>query len=93
MGGRNGPEYAVVQGSEGYQFREPFDYYGAFSGAENDDIGLQNTYSWNTRDEYSIGYLGPTPGLRPGLQEALVRLRDQRIIIFPCSILNKFSEF
>ena len=43
--------HAVMEGPEGYQLHEPFDYYGAFFGAENDDIGLQNTYSGNIKDE------------------------------------------
>jgi putative transposase len=34
----------VTEGSEGYQLRERADRYLALSGAENDDIGPENTY-------------------------------------------------
>ncbi len=38
----------VIEGFEGYQLREGFGGYEAFSGAEKDDIGLENTYRWDT---------------------------------------------
>jgi REP element-mobilizing transposase RayT len=36
----------VIGGDEGYQLREESAPYKAFLGAENGDIGLENTYSW-----------------------------------------------
>jgi uncharacterized membrane protein YvbJ len=35
----------------GYQLREAAAHYKAVFGAENDDIGLQNTYFWDVNNE------------------------------------------
>jgi hypothetical protein len=41
----------VIRGNEGYQLREGSSSYKALFGAENDDIGLKNTYSWRVNNE------------------------------------------
>ena len=41
----------VIGGAEGYQVREGSARYGALFGAEKDDIGLENTYSWEINTE------------------------------------------
>jgi hypothetical protein len=41
----------VIEGSEGYQLRERADGYHALSEAENDDIGLGNSYLWKIKAE------------------------------------------
>jgi hypothetical protein len=41
----------VIEGAEGYQVREGSARYGALFGAEKDDIGLENTYSWEINTE------------------------------------------
>jgi len=41
----------VIEGVEGYQVREGSARYGALFGAEKDDIGLENTYSWEINTE------------------------------------------
>jgi hypothetical protein len=37
----------VVEGGEGYQLREAAAHYKALFGDENEDIGLENAYSWD----------------------------------------------
>ena len=41
----------VIGGNEGYQLREGSAPYKAVFGAENGDIGLENTYSWRVNNE------------------------------------------
>ncbi|MFH1123896.1 MAG: hypothetical protein V1758_09590 [Pseudomonadota bacterium] len=41
----------VIGGSEGYQLREGPGHYKALFGAENDDIGSENTYFWDVNNE------------------------------------------
>ena len=41
----------VIEGAEGYQVREGSARYGILFGAEKDDIGLENTYSWEINTE------------------------------------------
>jgi len=41
----------VIEGSEGYQVREGPALYNPLLGAENDDIGLENTYFWDFNTE------------------------------------------
>jgi hypothetical protein len=38
-----------MEGDKGYQLREGSAPYKALSGAENDDIGLENTYLWEIK--------------------------------------------
>jgi len=37
----------VIEGNEGYQLRDGAAHYKALFEAENDDIGLENTYFWD----------------------------------------------
>jgi hypothetical protein len=37
----------ITRSGEGYQVREASTHYNVFLGAENEDIGPENTYSWN----------------------------------------------
>jgi hypothetical protein len=39
----------VMEDDKGYQLREGSAPYKALSGAENDDIGLENTYLWEIK--------------------------------------------
>jgi hypothetical protein len=41
----------VIAGNEGYHLREGSAPYNAFFGAENDDIGPENTYLWDIKAE------------------------------------------
>jgi len=41
----------VLEGSERYQLRESPGHYKALFGAENEDIGLENTYLWDVKAE------------------------------------------
>jgi len=41
----------VIGGNEGYQLREGSAPYKALFGAENDDRGVENTYSWDVNNE------------------------------------------
>jgi hypothetical protein len=48
----------VVRGEEGYQLREGAGHYKAVFKAEKDDIGTENTYSWDNKIRQSITYRG-----------------------------------
>ena len=39
-----------MEGDKGYQLREGSAPYKALFGAENDDIGLENTHFWSYKD-------------------------------------------
>jgi hypothetical protein len=54
----------VVGGEEGYQLREGASHYKTVFKAEKEDIGTENTYSWNNKIRQSITYRGPTPDNR-----------------------------
>jgi hypothetical protein len=41
----------VIGSNEGYQLREGSALYKALLGAENDDIGHENTYFWGVNNE------------------------------------------
>ena len=41
----------VIEGSEGYQFREGAAHYKALFEVENDDIGLENIFLWDVNNE------------------------------------------
>jgi hypothetical protein len=41
----------VIEECQGYQLREGAAHYEAFFEAENDDIGPENTYLWDIKDE------------------------------------------
>ena len=41
----------VIGGSEGYQLREGSAPYKALFGAENNNIGVENTYFWDVNNE------------------------------------------
>jgi len=41
----------VTEGDKGYQLREESAPYKILFGAENDDIGPENTYFWDFKDE------------------------------------------
>jgi len=41
--------------------------YEALFMAENDDMGLENTYFWNVNNEYSRAYRGPNQGVKDDL--------------------------
>jgi len=46
-----GREVGVIEGGEGFQLREEPGYYNALFDAENDNIGLKNTFLWNLNAE------------------------------------------
>jgi hypothetical protein len=41
----------VIEIGEGYQLRESLSIYKAFFEVENEDIGRENTYFWDGKDE------------------------------------------
>ena len=41
----------VIEGYGGHQLREGAAHYQGFFEAENDDIGPENTYLWDIKDE------------------------------------------
>ena len=43
-----------LKAAEGYQLRDPSAPYRAHFDIKNEDIGANNTYSWDINDEYSI---------------------------------------
>jgi hypothetical protein len=45
----------------GYELCEGDAHHKPLLEAENDDIGSENTYLWDTKAEKSRPYLGPTP--------------------------------